>query len=239
MDRRSDNRPASRDRRSFPRPPLWLNLTLLAIALVTFLYARHQRDEVLRKSQILFKHSDTPAEMNRIRDELAKMDVTKEELGRQIDARMQLAEAVKSEQFYLAVDTSRKRMQLRLGKQIVREMPVEPGVAKTIAGSKGKSWTFVPLKGAFNVEGKEIGAPWKVPAWVYAMNGQPVPDERPVVPDGLGHYVIVLPNGYVIHSPPAPDSPLKGPKPGSFLVPDADLAAIWPRITTETRVYIF
>jgi hypothetical protein len=239
MDRRNDTRPDSRDRRSFPRPPLWLNLTLLVIALATFLYARHQRDQIVRKSQILFKHADTPAEMNRIRDELAKMDVTKEELSRQIDARLQLAEAVKSEQFYLAIDASRKRMQLRLGHQIVRDMPVEPGGGKTIAGPGGKSWTFVPLRGAFNVEGKEIGAPWKVPAWVYAMNRQPEPAERPIVPDGLGHYVIVLPNGYVIHSTPSPDSPLKGPKPGSFLIPDADLAAIWPRITTATRVYIF
>ena len=51
------------------------------------------------------------------------------------------------------------------------------------------------------------------------------------MPNGLGRYVIFLPNSYVIHSPPPPDSPLQGPKPGSFMVPEADLAAIWPRIT--------
>jgi hypothetical protein len=51
--------------------------------------------------------------------------------------------------------------------------------------------------------------------------------------------VIFLPDGYVIHSPPPPESPLQGPKPGSFMVSEADLAALWPRITNQTRVYIF
>ena len=48
-----------------------------------------------------------------------------------------------------------------------------------------------------------------------------------------------LPDNYVIHSPPPAKSPLHGPKPGSFMVPEADMAAIWPRISTATRVYIF
>ena len=71
------------------------------------------------------------------------------------------------------------------------------------------------------------------------MNGVPIPASRPVIENGLGKYVIFLPDNYVIHSPPAADSPLHGPKPGSFMVPEEDLAAIWPRVTKETRVYIF
>ncbi|HXM76073.1 MAG TPA: hypothetical protein VN971_04800, partial [Thermoanaerobaculia bacterium] len=56
---------------------------------------------------------------------------------------------------------------------------------------------------------------------------------------GLGRYVIVLSEDAVIHSPPPPESPLKGVKPGSFLVPEADLAAIWKRVGPRTRVYVF
>ena len=96
-----------------------------------------------------------------------------------------------------------------------------------------------PEAGGFSVTGKEDGYDWAVPEWVYAMHGQKAPAQRAVVPNGLGRYVIFLPNSYVIHSPPPPESPLQGPKPGSFMVPEADLAAIWPRITTQTRVYIF
>jgi hypothetical protein len=130
-------------------------------------------------------------------------------------------------------------MQFRFGRAVVREADVQIGDAKTITSPAGKTWTFLPLKGAFSVTGKEDGYAWAVPEWVYAMRNQPAPTERAVVPNGLGRYVIFLPNSYVIHSPPPPESPLQGPKPGSFLVPEADLAAIWPRITPQTRVYIF
>ena len=239
-DRRNDSRPDSPDRRTFPRPPLWLNLTLLAIALATFLYARHERTAVQEQTKILFHRNDnSPAELNRIRDELAGIDVSQAQLAKEIDGRMQMVESAHSEQFYLAIDTTRKKMLLRFGKEIVREMDVQIGEPKVITATNGRTWTFVPLKGAFNITGKESDAPWEVPGWAYAMNGQEPPKQTAVVQNGLGRFVVAIGNGYVIHSTPAPDSPLKGPKPGSFLVSDADMAAIWPRLTTETRVYIF
>jgi hypothetical protein len=43
----------------------------------------------------------------------------------------------------------------------------------------------------------------------------------------------------VLHSPPPPESPLKGARPGSFEAPEDDIAAIWKRIGPETRVYVF
>jgi hypothetical protein len=71
------------------------------------------------------------------------------------------------------------------------------------------------------------------------MNQQPQPSELKRVPNGVGQYIIELPNGYLIHSEPSPDSPLKGPKPGSFMVPAETLHAIWPRVREGTRVYVF
>ena len=229
-----------RERRSFPRPPLWLNLLLLVIAAATFAYARHERDVIEAKTAILFKHNaNSPAELNRIRDELSQADLTQAQLSREIDGRMQYLKTLQSEEFYISIDTQRKKMQFRFGPAVVREADVQIGEAKTITSPTGKTWTFMPLKGAFSVTGAEEGYQWAVPEWVYALRNQPAPAERAVVPNGLGRYVIFLPNSYVIHSPPPPESPLQGPKPGSFMVPEADLAAIWPRITTQTRVYIF
>jgi hypothetical protein len=238
----SDAPPYRRERRSFPRPPLWLNLLLLIIAAATFAYAKHQRDIIEDKSAILFKrNANSPAEINRIRDELSQMDLTQAQLNREIDGRMKYVQSLQSEEFYISIDTQRKKMQFRFGRSVVREADVQIGEAKTItspADSK-KTWTFLPLKGAFSVTGKEDGYGWEVPEWVYALRNERPPAERAVVPNGLGRYVIFLPNSYVIHSTPPPQSPLQGPKPGSFMVPEADLAAIWPRITTRTRVYIF
>jgi len=240
-DRRRDSRPDTRDRRTFPRPPLWLNLLLLVIAAAAFFYARHQRTEIREKTAYLFKPSPlNPAELTRMRQELADMDVTKAQLARALDGRLQYVESLNGEQFYISIDTRKKKLYLRLGKEVVRDADVQIGEPRTIAGATGKSWTFVPLKGGFNVTGKEEGYAWEVPDWAYALTNQHVPANRPTIPNGLGRYIISLPNNYVIHSPPPEGSPLHGmPKPGSFMVPEADLAAIWPRITQNTRVYVF
>jgi hypothetical protein len=238
-DRRRAERP-ERDRRSFPRPPFWLNLLLLVIAAATYAYARHHRIVLQQKTAVLFQHSgNSPAELNRMRDELSQMDLTQAEIAKQLDGRMRYLQSLQSEQFYISIDTAKKKMQFRFGRNVVREADVQIGESKTITSSSGKTWTFVPLKGGFSVVGKEDGYAWPVPDWLYAMRHENPPAEARVVPNGLGRYVIFLPNAYVIHSPPPPDSPLQGPKPGSFMVPEADLAAIWPRITKATRVYIF
>jgi hypothetical protein len=89
------------------------------------------------------------------------------------------------------------------------------------------------------VEAKIVGHAWRVPEWLYVVNKQPVPAERPVIENGLGKYVIFLPNGYAIHTQPSADSPLQGPKPGSYMVSEDVLRAIWPRIHKGTQVYIF
>jgi hypothetical protein len=66
-----------------------------------------------------------------------------------------------------------------------------------------------------------------------------IPRRPPAIPDGLGRYVLVVTGDSVIHSPPARESPLRGAKPGSFMVPEEELAAIWKRVEKGTRVYIF
>ena len=175
----SNPRPYGRERRSFPRPPLWLNLLLLVIAAATFAYAKHQRDVIDDKTAILFRHNDnSPAELNRMRDELSQMDLTQEQLKHEIDARMQYLQSQQSEEFYISIDTQRKKMQFRFGRAVVREADVQIGEAKTITSPAGKTWTFLPLKGGFSVTGKEEGYAWTVPEWVYAMRGEREPADR-------------------------------------------------------------
>ena len=220
---------------------MWLNLLLIILALATFVFAQRQRDEIDSKTAILFTPTkSTPAEVNQIRDELSQMDVTEEQLKRELDARMEYLHTIDSEQFYLSVDTARKKLALRLGKDVVREADIEIGDARTVK-SGTKTWTFVPLKGAFTVEDKKTNYGWVVPEWAYAMRGVPLPAVRANIANGLGAYVVFLPNGYLIQSPPPANSPIAGmPKPGSIMIPEADLAAMWPRITPgQTRVYIF
>ena len=200
--------PANRlERRSFPRPPLWLNLTLLLVAAATFAFATHQRNVIDEKTAALFRPSaSSPAELNRIRDELAQMDINDAQLAHELDGRVMYIESLQGAQFYISIDTQKRVLQFRFGRDVVREFPVEIGAARTIKGH-GKTWTFLPLKGGFNVVAKEQDYDWTVPEWLYAMRGEPQPAGARVVRNGLGRYVIVLANNYIIHSPPPPESP--------------------------------
>ena len=227
------------ERRSFPRPPLWLNLLLLCLGIVGILLVRRQREEVASDyADVIAEQARTPADLRTMKEQLAEMDLTRDALQRELEGRMKFAASLKSENFYLSIDSNARKLRFFYGDTVLREADVTIGDSRTFTSS-GKTWTFVPLKGAFRVEGKLVNYAWPVPEWVYVMKSEPLPETRPVVPNGLGAYVIRLPNGYVIHSPPAPGSPLQGPKPGSYMVDEDVLKAIWPQIHTGTQVYIF
>ncbi len=238
-ERRHHGRPGAVERRSFPRPPLWLNLVLLLLAVGGVLYARHHREQVSTKfARVITEEARTPADIRKAKDELAEMDLGREQLRTELEGRSKFMASLKSEDFYLSIDTKERKLRFYYGGTVLREADVAIGEARTITGGD-KKWTFVPLKGAFPVEAKIVGLAWRVPAWMYALRDEPAPAERPVIREGLGKYVIFLPNGYAIHSPPSADSPLQGPKPGSYLVSEEVLRAIWPRIHKGTPVYIF
>src|SRR5215510_10894048 len=135
------------ERRSFPRPPLWLNLTLLFASVALLAFATYQHNVIDEKTAALFKPSaSSPAELNRIRDELAQMDLTGAQLARELDGRMMYLESLQSAQFYISIDTQKHVLQFRFGRDVVRECPVEVGAARTIKGPHGRTWTFLPLK---------------------------------------------------------------------------------------------
>jgi lipoprotein-anchoring transpeptidase ErfK/SrfK len=222
------------------RPPLYINLGLLFAALVlAAVVGIHRRALDRRFDRLVQQNAAAPFELKRIRQELATMETDEKTLSRLLDARMKYLDNLKRNEFYISVDTKAQRLSFHYGDRIIRDAPVEVGPARTIEGKKGERWTFAPLTGSFNVRQKLEGASWRVPEWVYRMKGERPPRVLPRVDGGLGNYILVLSEDYVIHSPPAPESPLQGPKPGSFMVPEADLAAIWKRVGPETRVYIF
>ena len=205
------------------------------------MFARYHRQRVeVRYADVLTQQLRTPTDVRGIKEELAEMDLTQQELERELEGRMKFVQSLKSENFYLAIDTQAKKLRFYYGDTVLREGDITVGEQKMIQGTGGKTWTFIPLKGSFPIEAKLVDHAWKVPEWLYAMNNQPAPADPPVIQGGLGKYVIALPNGYAIHSPPSPQSPLKGPKPGSFMASEEDLRAIWQRIHKDkTQVYVF
>lgn len=239
-ERRKTSRPDSPDRRSFPRPPLWLNIAILILAIAGLGLAKVHRGNLdQRFSEEIAREGAGPTDLQRMRAELAELELTREGLEQELNSRLEYVENQKASEFYLAIDTTAQKLLFHYGPSIAREAPVTIGQAASFKGKDGKEWNFVPLKGAFLVRAKEEDGAWEVPSWAWAMTGQPEPAAPVSIENGLGRYVIYLPNGYVIHSPPSAESPLKSAKPGSFMVPEEDLRAMWPRISEKTRVFIF
>jgi hypothetical protein len=239
-ERRHHGRPGASERRSFPRPPLWLTLLLLLLGVGGILYARYHREQVSKRfAHVIAEEARTPADVRKLKEEFAEMNLSRDQLQKELDGRAKFLASLKSENFYISIDTKARRMRFYYGDTVLREAEVQIGDSRTISAGD-KQWTFIPLKGAFPVEAKLVDYAWPVPEWVYAMRSEPVPAQRPVVPNGLGRYVVFLPNGYAIHTQPSAESPLQGPKPGSYMVPEDTLRAIWPRIHKgKTQVYIF
>jgi hypothetical protein len=239
-ERRGESRPDASDRRSFPRPPLWLNLLLLLLGIGGVLYARHHREQVAETfAAVIAEEARTPGDVRKAKEELAEMDLTSGNLEKELEGRMKYVSSLKSENFYLSIDSKSRKLRFLYGDTILREADVTIGESRNVAAN-GKTWTFVPVKGAFIVEAKAVDHAWRVPEWMYALRNEPAPAERPVVANGLGKYVLFIGNGYAIHTPPSAQSPLQGAKPGSYMVPEDVLAAVWPRIQSgKTPVYIY
>ncbi|MEO8430094.1 MAG: L,D-transpeptidase [Acidobacteriota bacterium] len=230
---------AFRRPRKRTRPSWKLSLVLLAVAALLGAGATMQRKSLDGRFAASVRQSaGLPFEIKQARRDLTDLEADEKTLAATLDARMKYAESVGSEDFFIVLDTARKRLRFQYGDRVVREAPAEPGAGRTIELGTER-WTFAPLSGAYSIREKLQEADWKVPAWVYAMNGVKPPSPLPRVASGLGKFVIVLTGDAVIHSPPPPESPLRGVKPGSFQVPEADLAAIWKRVGPRTRVYVF
>jgi hypothetical protein len=222
------------------RPPLRASLLLLlfGVALAAATIAHRRRLET-RFGASVVENSSTPLAIQRIRHDLEGMDLDEGSLQRELDARLAALDGQNSSEFYLVLDTKAKKLSLRFGDRLVREAPLTVGEPRPIVSASGEKVAPAPLSGAFTVRQKVERPAWKPPAWIWEKAGKPVPKPLPEIRGGLGRYVVVLADDVVLHSPPPPESPLQGAKPGSYLAPEADLAAIWKRLSTETRVYIF
>ena len=234
-------RPSEGARRRLWRPSLRATLILLGLALLGDAAATaHRRALDGRFARLLAQSDSAPFEIKRIREDLADQEMDEKALVKELDARLKYARSVRAHDFYIVLDTEKLRFDFKYGDKVVRDARVDVGGPRTVVDKKtGARWTFAPVTGAFSVTEKREDADWTVPAWVYAMNREKAPKPLPTLPGGLGKYVLGFSGGYVIHSPPPSGSPLRGAKPGSFMVPEEDLAAVWRRVGPGTRIYIF
>src|SRR5262245_49259972 len=102
-ERRNEDRPGAPERRSFPRPPLWLNLLLPLLGIGGVLYARHHRAQVSKEfAAVIAEEARTPADVRKVKEELSEMDLTRDQLKKELEGRSKFVTSLKSEDFYLS-----------------------------------------------------------------------------------------------------------------------------------------
>src|SRR4051812_42394975 len=102
-ERRNESRSEGHDRRSFPRPPLWLTLLLLILGISGLLLARYHREKVADDfSDVLTEQERTPGDAKQMKDQLAEMDLNRDSLKKELEGRMKFLTSLKSEDFYLS-----------------------------------------------------------------------------------------------------------------------------------------
>ena len=193
------------------RPPISWSLGLLLFGMALAVVAAvHRRHLDARFQQLVVRSQSAPFEIQRIRQDLAALSLDEKTLEKDLAARLAAADAQKSSEFYLVVDTREKRLSLRLGDDIVRETTLQMRAPRPIEAASGERLVPAPLSGAFTVREKLERPAWKPPAWAWTEAGLPVPSPIPDIRGGLGRYVVVLTDDVILHSPAPPESPAEG-----------------------------
>jgi hypothetical protein len=222
------------------RPSLTFNLGLLLLGVsLVAVAAVHRRHLDARFDALVLQRRALPFEVQRIRQDLSALELDEEALRSELRSRLAAVDAQRTSEFHLVLDRKAKKLIFRFGDRVVREAALETRAPRPVLSASGDRLSPPPLSGAFTIREKLEAPSWKPPPWVWKQAGRRVPAPLPEIRGGLGRYVISLTEEVVLHSPPPPESPLRGAMPGSFMAPEADLAAIWKRIGRETRVYVF
>lgn len=137
-ERRHETRADSPDRRSFPRPPLWLNLLRRGLGIAGLLFGRYHKGRVNSEfADVLTEQQRTPNEVRKAKEDLAEMNLTRADLQKELEARMKFVASLKSEDFYLSVNREEKKLRFYYGDTVLREADVTIGEEAVIPACRG------------------------------------------------------------------------------------------------------
>lgn len=141
---------------------------------------------------------------------------------------------------HLSVAFDSSAMHLEHEGAILRVMPVDIGVERTVGIAPDTVRLARPRGVRTVIRVMSESDAWEVPAWVYVDRGLPMPAER-AIGGALGPRALVLDGGTVIYSIPAvgPLTDSSYVLPGSIRARTEDLAAIFPNVHAGMRVYLY
>jgi hypothetical protein len=159
-------------RPKLPRPSLAACAALFGLAAVLAGGAvLHRRFLDERLVPLLTESEAAPFEIRRIRQDLTEQELDQKSLEAELKTRLDYARSQKSREFYVVLDTGRRRFAFKFGDKVLRDAPLDIGAPRVVHVKSGKSWTFVPVTGAFSVQEKLENAEWNIPGWRRTSSG--------------------------------------------------------------------
>jgi L,D-transpeptidase ErfK/SrfK len=142
----------------------------------------------------------------------------------------------------ILVDTSKSRIRLMLGDQVIAEGTCSTGNGMELSDSGGKrAWTFDTPRGYFRVLSKVANPVWYRPDWSYIEEGEPIPKDRSKRAEAnvLGDYAISFGNGFFIHGTLYTRLLGANVTHGCIRVDDATLKKLYAAATPGTPIWIY
>jgi hypothetical protein len=82
-----------------------------------------------------------------------------------LKTRLDYARSQKSREFYVVLDTTRRRFAFKFADKVLRDALLDVGAPRVVHAKSGKSWTFAPVTGAFSLQEKLEDAEWSIPGF--------------------------------------------------------------------------
>lgn len=152
-------------------------------------------------------------------------------------------DSLASRSCYLVVDTVHNRLEVRRGREVLREATCATGSGGVLIGPRGRVWRFTTPVRVFRVNRKVADPIWQKPEWAFVEAGR----AAPVLPwefdrlDGatLGDYALELGDGFEIHGTLYPGLLGRHITHGCIRLDDEDLAAVYELAAPGTPVYVY
>jgi L,D-transpeptidase YbiS len=161
---------------------------------------------------------------------------------KRVEALKNKIDALKPNEPYLIINTTKNTFVLRTRKKIIRENICSTGSYTLLDAGENQQWIFKTPKGQFRILGKVADPVWNKPDWAFVEEGLPVPPKNH--PDRyeygtLGDYALALGQGYLIHGTLYQRFLGLPVTHGCIRLGDEDLKIVYKNLDIGSKVFIF
>lgn len=148
-----------------------------------------------------------------------------------------------SDEIYIHVSVSSRKLSIMRGDQVLNRFPVAVGKGAYLRhrNAQDGGWRFETPVGIYSVGRKERNPVWYAPDWFYVEKGQPIPptdSSRRYFPGEMGEFALYLGDGLAIHGTKNEASVGTAASHGCMRLTRAAISAVYAMTDVGSKVII-